>query len=217
MAKFIRHEGCPKCGSSDSLAIYDDAGAHCFSASCNYHKHGDDDMELTIAATTKPSRLSMGGVVAAIPQRRLSQDTCQRYGVTVEYSTTGEIIRHHYPYYNLSTNEVASAKVREVKTKNFHTSGDTTGVGFFGQHQCKITDIDGPDPDWDGKLGAAKQPVRSQAWQGQRHPCLGQALTTLSCRAISERQNVFSLCFQLPTASYQQLPGKLLLQGQKLL
>ena len=129
--------GVLTCGSSDALAIYDDGGAHCFAVGCDYHIHGGD-MEVTIAATTaKPSRLSMGGVVAAIPQRRLSQDTCSRYGVTVEYSTTGEIIKHYYPYYNLSTNEVASAKVREVKTKNFHTSGDITGVGFFGQHQCK--------------------------------------------------------------------------------
>ena len=95
MAKFIRHEGCPDCGSSDALAIYEDGGAHCFAVGCDYHIHGGD-MEVTIAATTaKPSRLSMGGVVAAIPQRRLSQDTCSRYGVTVEYSTTGEIIKHY--------------------------------------------------------------------------------------------------------------------------
>lgn len=138
MAKFIRHEGCPKCNSSDSLAIYDDQGAHCFSAGCNYHYNGLTGMTtqaVTKISTAKP--LNMFGVIAAIPQRRLSQDTCGRFGVTVEYSTTGDIVRHYYPYYNLDTGEVASAKVREVKTKNFHTSGDVTGVGFFGQHQCK--------------------------------------------------------------------------------
>lgn len=31
MAIFLRHEGCPRCGSSDAHAIYDDGGTHCFS------------------------------------------------------------------------------------------------------------------------------------------------------------------------------------------
>jgi len=132
-AKFIRHEGCPECGSSDALAIYEDGGAHCFSSGCNYHITGGNMTEKTQAT---PCRLNMGGTVAAIPQRRISQETCAHFGVTVEYSTTGEIIKHYYPYYKIDTNEVAAAKVREVKTKNFYTTGNSTGVGFFGQNQC---------------------------------------------------------------------------------
>lgn len=31
MAIFLRHEGCPRCGSSDALAVYDDGGTFCFS------------------------------------------------------------------------------------------------------------------------------------------------------------------------------------------
>lgn len=35
MAAFLRHEACPKCGSSDALAVYaEGGGSHCFS--CNY-------------------------------------------------------------------------------------------------------------------------------------------------------------------------------------
>ncbi len=82
MAKFIRHEGCPKCGSSDSLAIYDDDGAHCFSASCNYHYNGLTGMTTQATKVTTVKPLNMFGVVAAIPHRRLSQDTCGRFGVT---------------------------------------------------------------------------------------------------------------------------------------
>lgn len=134
MANFVKHEGCPECNSSDALAVYDDGGAHCFSAGCNYHRHGDSMEEANTKAT---QRLNMGGTVAAIPQRRLSQDTCRRYGVTVEYSASGEIQKHFYPYYNLSTGEVVAAKVREVKTKSFYTTGCMSSeVGFFGQHTC---------------------------------------------------------------------------------
>ena len=96
MANFVKHEGCPKCNSSDALAIYDDGGAHCFSSGCDYHINGSSNMDNTqIASVTDGGRLRMGGTVAAIPQRRLSQETCNRYGITVEFNATGEIHKHY--------------------------------------------------------------------------------------------------------------------------
>ena len=134
-SKFLRHEGCPECGSSDALAIYDDGGQHCFGSGCNYHVNGETGMT-TETQLPKATALHMGGVVAAIPQRRISQDTCGRFGVTIEYSTTGEILKHYYPYYNVDTGELSAAKVRDVQTKNFYSTGNPEGVGFFGQKQC---------------------------------------------------------------------------------
>ena len=135
-SKFVRHEGCPECGSSDSLAIYDNGGQHCFGSGCDYHVFGDGETPMTTQELPKAKPLNMGGVVAAIPQRRLSQETCSRFGVTVEYSSTGEIQKHYYPYYNGESGEVCAAKVRDVKTKGFHATGDMSGAGFFGQQQC---------------------------------------------------------------------------------
>jgi Zn ribbon nucleic-acid-binding protein len=37
MSKLIRHETCPKCGSRDNLAIYDDH-EYCFGSGCGYQK-----------------------------------------------------------------------------------------------------------------------------------------------------------------------------------
>lgn len=34
MATFVKHEGCPKCGSKDNLGVYDDGSAYCFG--CGY-------------------------------------------------------------------------------------------------------------------------------------------------------------------------------------
>ncbi len=133
MANFLRHEGCPKCKSSDALAIYDDGGQHCFGVNCNYHINGGN-VEQNPLPKAKP--LQMYGVVSNIPQRRLSKETCARYGVTVEYSSTGEVEKHYYPYYELDSKDVVAAKVRHVKTKNFHATGDMTKAGFFGQQQC---------------------------------------------------------------------------------
>ncbi len=135
-SKFVRHESCPECGSSDALAIYDNGGQHCFASGCDYHVFGDGETPMTTQELPKAKPLNMGGVVAAIPQRRLSQETCSRFGVTVEYSSTGEIQKHYYPYYNNESGEVCAAKVRDVKTKGFHATGDMSGAGFFGQQQC---------------------------------------------------------------------------------
>ena len=37
MSQVIDREECPKCGSSDNVAVYDDGGKHCFTPGCNYH------------------------------------------------------------------------------------------------------------------------------------------------------------------------------------
>ena len=136
-SKFLRHESCPKCGSSDALAIYDDGGQHCFGSGCSYHVFGDGEKPMNTETIAKAKPLNMGGVVAAIPNRRLSSDTCARYGVTVEYSGKGNIKKHYYPYYDVDTGEICAAKVREVDTKSFYATGNLSPkAGFFGQQQC---------------------------------------------------------------------------------
>jgi len=139
VGKFLRHEGCPKCNSSDSLAIYDDGGEHCFSSLCDYHVFGTGEEEMTVQQAKQPinKSIDMGGVVAAIPKRKISKETCVHFGVTVEYTPTGDISKHHYPYYNLETGELTASKVRQVETKNFFATGNFTNTGFFGQNVCR--------------------------------------------------------------------------------
>ena len=136
-SKFIRHESCPECGSSDALAIYDNGGQHCFGSGCSYHVYGDGETPMTTTQAIPESKpLNMGGVVAGVPNRRLSSDTCARFGVTVEYSGKGIIKKHYYPYYDVDTGEICAAKVRDVDTKGFHVTGSVAKAGFFGQQQC---------------------------------------------------------------------------------
>ena len=136
-SKFLRHESCPECGSSDALAIYDNGGQHCFGSGCSYHVYGDGETPMTTTqAIPEAKPLNMGGVVAGIPNRRLSSDTCARFGVTVEYSGKGIIKKHYYPYYDVETGEICAAKVRDVDTKGFHVTGSVAKAGFFGQQQC---------------------------------------------------------------------------------
>ena len=138
---FLYHEECPKCGSKDNLAVYSNGGRHCFSPDCNYHVNGNTgeglDPHRSAEAVTKASNLFMGGVVSQIPDRRLSEATCKRYQVTVQFAPDGSIDSHYYPYYDKDTGELVGSKKRVVKTKQFSATGDHSNVGLFGQKQCR--------------------------------------------------------------------------------
>ena len=136
MSKFLRHEECPKCGSKNNLAVYDDGGRHCFGFDCGYHVRGDradSDAEVSIMALDSPQ----GGRLASIKDRRLSEATCRKFGVTVEYSPEGSISKHFYPYHDLLTGDLKFVKTRFTKDKKFLSQGDPSGVGLFGQKTCR--------------------------------------------------------------------------------
>jgi len=133
---FVQHEACPSCGSSDNLARYSDGHAVCFSGGCNHYEHGKG--QIGQAVQKKPTRLlEMTGVVAAIPDRRINQETAKRYGVTVEYGTDGKITKHHYPYFDKDTGTATGTKVRVVQNKQFYATGGFDNAGLFGQQAFK--------------------------------------------------------------------------------
>ena len=132
---FVRHEPCPACGSKDNLARYSDGHAVCFTGGCSHYERGDGQV---ISIQQKPARsLEMTGVIAAIPDRRINQATAQRYGVTVEYGTDGQIVKHHYPYHDKDTGAVTGTKVRIVENKSFYATGGFENAGLFGQQAFK--------------------------------------------------------------------------------
>ena len=132
---FVRHEPCPACGSKDNLARYSDGHAVCFTGGCSHYERGDGQV---ISIQQKPARsLEMTGVIAAIPDRRINQATAQRYGVTVEYGTDGQIVKHHYPYHDKDTGAVTGTKVRIVENKSFYATGGFENAALFGQQAFK--------------------------------------------------------------------------------
>ena len=155
-SKLVGRGPCDKCGSSDALAIYEDH-VHCFSAGCGYHKMTNFD---TSGATSNIDSLRKqvqyesdkgwsdnrsdmyiekvdSAVCAAIADRKITQETCKKFDVKVNYDSSGQIETHFYPYKDIDSSEVKGFKVRKVKNKNFHYSGVAENVGFFGQTSCK--------------------------------------------------------------------------------
>lgn len=132
---FVQHESCPTCHSKDNLARYSDGHAVCFSGGCSHYERGDGTVT---KIHSRPARsLEMTGVVAAISDRRINQETAQRYGVTVEYGTDGTISKHHYPYHDKDTGTMSGTKVRIVANKSFYATGGFDNAGLFGQQAFK--------------------------------------------------------------------------------
>lgn len=130
MAKFVKHTGCEECGSSDANAVYEDGQQHCFS--CNRHigrRNEGEDMNKPIG--------TIAGSVRAIPDRRISYQACNKFGVRVSYGPSGDIVKHHYPYYNTQTNEATAYKHRVCETKAFSWAGNRNNIGLFGQNTCR--------------------------------------------------------------------------------
>ena len=87
MARFLKHIGCDRCGSSDAKAIYDDGSSFCFSCrSVNSakispyvaaHAEGQDPSTLFVPPVCYPSDVSQHYSEGAVAW-------CQKYGISVE-------------------------------------------------------------------------------------------------------------------------------------
>ncbi len=108
---FLRHSSCPKCGSKDNLGVYDDH-AYCYTPNCGYWSGNKASINFDVGNIVQ---VELTGVIDAIQDRRISKATCERFNVHVEYDSSGNISKHHYPYYRANTSDVAFVKTRIVQ------------------------------------------------------------------------------------------------------
>jgi len=123
------HIPCPDCGSRDALAIYID-GTYCFS--CRTIRKDGEIMEedIVIPVKHKTSDTLGKGSLMSMTRRKISEETCRKYAVTV--ASNG---KHYYPYYN-NHNEHVANKLRG-RDKEFLTEGNIGQASLFGQQLFK--------------------------------------------------------------------------------
>ena len=125
-SRFLKHIACEHCGSTDGNSLYDDGHTHCFV--CNKTEFENDIEERSVMRDAiAPAKLEIRGTVKSIPDRGISQQTCEKYGVTQDEQN------HYYPYTSVDGRYVA-AKQRRVKDKAFSIIGDFREAQLFGQH-----------------------------------------------------------------------------------
>ncbi|WGD31676.1 DnaB-like helicase C-terminal domain-containing protein [Ancylobacter sp. WKF20] len=130
-SSFIGKEPCPACGSRDNLGRYSDGHGHCFG--CGYYEPGDGSAPRQ-PNDNRSERLNAdlirGGDIAALPKRKLTEETCRKFGYRLgEYKGKPVQIA---PFYDSDRNEVAQ-KLR-FANKDFKVLGDLKEAGLFGQH-----------------------------------------------------------------------------------
>lgn len=127
MANLVQaHLPCPNCGSHDALSEYDDGSTYCFS--CSKYTKGE-----TMETHNKELKTEAGVFpIDGLPDRKITADTCKRFGVKVIINSGG-IAQHIYPYYNKS-GDIVAQKIRTVEGKQFHCRGSMNGATLFGQN-----------------------------------------------------------------------------------
>lgn len=158
MANFLRHESCPKCGSKDNLAIYDDGSHYCFSDCGNIkiseefkdekkkskrkgltEKKGKDEMTEKVKASVTPEETeSLKGKtgLTAGGYRGIRDDVLKVFGVRTELDESDEVLARYYP---CTTEGELTGWKRRGHPKNFGGSIGNTGnsCDLFGQFRFK--------------------------------------------------------------------------------
>ena len=127
----IGKEPCPKCGSSDNLARYDDGHAHCFGMGCDYYEKGDNATITDTPAKAKKKPRGMIDEWESVPlkKRGLSLKTTEkwRYGIAEFNGQKVQVANY------VRDGQVIGQKVR-FANKDFLTLGNFKQAGLFGQH-----------------------------------------------------------------------------------
>lgn len=125
-SKFVKHIPCEHCGSKDANSLYDDGHTHCFSCGKTEHEHEYDERTVMRDAVAPTGRVELRGTIRSIPERGITQQTCEKFGVRQEDG------KHYYPYADSNGSTVA-VKRRDVATKSFSISGRFPDSVLFGQ------------------------------------------------------------------------------------
>lgn len=140
MGRWLGHTSCPSCGSKDNVSVWDD-GYRCETPGCGYCGRGAPGGEPSGFTPAPPTPREVTGVIAAIPERRISEATCKAFGVTVDYASDGNINNMYFPIPDLDTGEFVATKKKlptaPGEKKDFRWSGDRSNAGLFGEQVCR--------------------------------------------------------------------------------
>ena len=125
-SKFLRHIACEHCGSTDANSLYDDGHTHCFKCGTTEFENTIEERSVMRDAVA-PKMLEIKGTVKSIPDRGISQQTCEKYGVTQDAG------QHFYPYTDANASTIA-VKIRNTADKSFTITGTFKEAQLFGQH-----------------------------------------------------------------------------------
>jgi twinkle protein len=136
VGRFVGHEPCPACPSSDGLARYDNGTATCFV--CGYFDKGDGvpgEREVEIEPANVKAFAPLDGELESLPVRHISRETCSHFGYRTGFMADGTPCQIA-PYYDAKGKLVAQ-KLRTKTTKGLWL-GDAKKAALFGQQRASV-------------------------------------------------------------------------------
>lgn len=127
-SEFVGKEPCPECGSKDNLARYSDGHGYCFG--CQHYEPGDGQEDTPRERTKVSTDLIPVGTIQAIPARKLTEETCQKWGYSVSELNDKAV---QVANYRNTSGQIVGQKVR-FRGKEFRFLGDAKEAGLYGQH-----------------------------------------------------------------------------------
>ena len=126
----VIHTSCPKCGSKDNVAIYEDGHEYCFTPGCNYFKPSDSSFPVPMTKTTVNEIETIVGEYVDIPSRRLKAEVCKK--ATYFKAMHGGEPAYYCPIYD--NNRVLTGYKIRKKDKQFLQVGSNPDSTFLFQH-----------------------------------------------------------------------------------
>ena len=136
---FLKHVECPKCGSSDGNALFDDGHTFCYVCKA-YEKAPRATMEdmaglgIYLTKQTQPEgykpvlEVFKNTEAVHVAERGISAATMHHFGAGSDGKS------YYFPYCD-ATGKVIAAKVRSVEGKDFSIQGDWEHAMLFGQNK----------------------------------------------------------------------------------
>ncbi|WP_163832037.1 toprim domain-containing protein [Spartinivicinus ruber] len=126
--RVVSREPCPRCGSQDNVAVYDDGHANCYTPNCNYFLKSNGEEG---GNKKSVSHSLIEGNYKGLVKRKISEETCRKLGYKVGRFKDKSV--HIANYVCPKTHVVQAQKIR-FPDKTFTILGNTRKLPFFGWH-----------------------------------------------------------------------------------
>ena len=151
MARFLKHIGCDKCGSSDAKAIYDDGSTFCFSC----RKPTSSKVSGYVASSLRPDAVDEkkvalpSDITQNYPEHAVAW--CNKYEISVEQMLQNNMVYSPYrdqlifTFYD-DTKNLLAYQARNLnavsKAKRYYTCGDVNSL--LPIYPCRSGSINEP-------------------------------------------------------------------------
>jgi len=127
-SEFVDHVPCDSCGSKNNAGLYTDGHTYCFG--CQAYTHGDEGTSTPVTQVAKAPSSLLKGEYHAIPSRKLTEETCRKFGYMLSRSNGQPV---HVASYRDSKGNSVAQKLR-TKDKKFPWVGEPKKATLFGSH-----------------------------------------------------------------------------------